>query len=210
MTLRTIFAALAVTAGLSGWVAAQNDDDSVVRTAGINIRLEEDVATVTINDQLFTRYYVQSGSKPILWPIYGPTGVEMTRAYPMRQGVEGERTDHPHHRSLWFAHGDVNGVNFWLEPDSERSRLGRIKHLEFLKVEGGKEPIIVTSNEWLTPDDEKVCSDVRTLRFGADEDRRWIDFDIVITNDTEEPLMFSDTKEGTFAVARGLLDEGGH
>src|SRR3989304_4465546 len=43
---------------------------------------------------------------PIGWPIIGPTGKEMTRRYPMAEAPD-ERKDHPHHRSLWFTHGDV-------------------------------------------------------------------------------------------------------
>jgi hypothetical protein len=44
----------------------------------------------------------------------------MTRNYPMAK-VPGEETDHPHHRSLWFAHGPVNGVDVW----TERKNTGR-------------------------------------------------------------------------------------
>ncbi|HEX3870303.1 MAG TPA: DUF6807 family protein, partial [Pirellulales bacterium] len=64
--------------------------------------------TVNVDGKLFTEYLIKSGTKPILWPIIGPTGAKMTRAYPM-ETVEGEKQDHPHHRSLWFTHGDVNG-----------------------------------------------------------------------------------------------------
>ena len=40
--------------------------------------------TVKIDGQPFTEYLTRSGSKPILWPIFGPTGKPMTRAYPMQ------------------------------------------------------------------------------------------------------------------------------
>ena len=29
--------------------------------------------------------------------------------------VPGEANDHSHHKSMWFAHGDVNGESFWDE-----------------------------------------------------------------------------------------------
>ena len=38
----------------------------------------------------------------------------MTRNWPMKN-VENEEHDHPHHRSFWYAHGDVNGHDFWSE-----------------------------------------------------------------------------------------------
>ena len=94
---------------------------------------DQDGATVKLNGQLFTRYLVKSGSKPILWPIVGPTGKEMTRGYPMRDAPPTEKTDHVHHRSFWFTHGDVNGVDYWLEGENR----GQINHREFVKVEGG-------------------------------------------------------------------------
>ena len=74
-------------------------------------RTLQDGAVVKIDGQLFTEYLVKSGTKPILWPIIGPTGKRMTRDYPMRDRP-GEQKDHPHQRSLWFTHGDVNGTNF--------------------------------------------------------------------------------------------------
>ncbi len=40
---------------------------------------------VTIDGKPFTEYLTLSGSKPILWPILGPHGHQMTRNYPMKQ-----------------------------------------------------------------------------------------------------------------------------
>ncbi len=162
-------------------------------------RLDEknDVVTVTLDGQLFTKYLTQSGNKPILWPIIGPDGQEMTRAFPMRRDAdETETTDHVHHRSLWFAHGDVNGINFW----QEDNRSGRIVHKEFLKVESEGPPQIVTRNEWVDADAEKQCSDYRQLTFYADEDRRWLDFDLTVVADAGIPVVFGDTKEGCFGM----------
>src|SRR5258708_2246100 len=46
--------------------------------------------TVNLDGELFTKYVVKSGAKPILWPIIGPTGKPMTRAYPMVADAPGE------------------------------------------------------------------------------------------------------------------------
>jgi hypothetical protein len=109
------------------------------------------------------------------------------------EDVDGERKDHPHHRSLWFTHGDVNGIDFW----SESGRSGVIRHREYLAVEDGA--TIKSVNDWLDVDGNKVCEDVRTLRFAAGEGWRSIDFDITITA-SEGPLKFGDTKEGTMGI----------
>jgi len=165
---------------------------------------------VLVDGKLFTTYHVKSGNKPILYPIIGPTGKPMTRSYPMKDAAETERADHRHHRSLWFTHGDVNGTSFW----HEESRSGMIEHQEFLRVEGGEQATIVTRNDWVDDDGEKICSDVRTLVFGADENVRWIDFDVTIMAD-EKPVVFGDTKEGSFGIrVAGTMkvdaENGGH
>ena len=102
---------------LSAWVIMGSCLTAGVFSAEIEITAErsKNGAVVKIDGQLFTEYLVKSGTKPILWPIIGPTGKPMTRDYPMRDRP-GEQKDHPHQRSLWFTHGDVNGMNFWAEP----------------------------------------------------------------------------------------------
>jgi hypothetical protein len=145
---------------------------------------------VRIDGRLFAEYLTDVRGTPAVWPIIGPTGRGMTRAYPMAE-QPGERTDHWHHRSLWFTHGDVNRLSFWHRET--------IKHREFVKVEGGKQAVIVTRNDWIRDDGTRVCEDERTLTFGADGDARWIDFDITIKAG-DGPVTFGDTKEGTFGV----------
>ena len=170
---------------------------SVGLSAELAVERSDNGAVVKIDGQLFTKYLTRSGNKPILWPIIGPTGKPMTRAYPM-ENTANEAKDHPHHRSLWFSHANVNGVNFWLEAPAGKPG-ARIKHIEFLKIASGKPALIVTRNAWLAPDGKKVCEDQRTLHFDTDGDARWIDFDINIKA-TDGPLMFGDTKEGLFGV----------
>ena len=162
--------------------------------ANITVERSDRGAVVKIDGQLFTEYLIRSGSKPILWPIIGPTGKPMTRDYPMCD-ERTEKKDHHHHRSLWFTHGDVNGLNFWAEQEGA----GRTEHVEFTKLAGGSPAVVATRNAWIGPDGKKVCEDRRTLRFDADDDARWIDFDIEIKA-TDGAVTFGDTKEGTFGV----------
>jgi hypothetical protein len=156
---------------------------------------DKEGVTVKLDGQLFTRYLIKSGAKPILWPVIGPTGKEMTRGYPMRDAAPTEKQDHVHQRSLWFTHGDVDGVDFW----GELKNHGEIVHREFVKVEGGERGLIVTRNDWIGPDGKRHCQDERTLAFGAGPDARWIDFDAVVTA-SDGQVTFGDTKEGSFGV----------
>jgi len=164
--------------------------------ADIVVEKTDSGVNVKVGDQPFTTYVFQSKVKPILWPILGPTEKEMTRAWPMREGNPDEKTDHPHQRSFWFTHGEVNGIDFWAETAEVQ---GRIEHKELVKAEGGKTGTVVTRNEWTGPDGGKVLADERTLRFGADADSRWIDFDVTLTALADE-VKFGDTKEGSFGL----------
>lgn len=161
----------------------------------ITVEKGKDGVAVKVDGQLFTRYVTKSGNKPILWPVIGPNGHEMTRQYPMRKAAPSERADHPHHRSLWFTHGDVNGVSFWHEGDDA----GNIVHREFTKI-ADDPPTIEAINDWVSPDGRKICEELQKFRFGADEDARWIDMELTITAPKSHAVKFGDTKEGSMGI----------
>jgi hypothetical protein len=163
--------------------------------AEVTVDQDEQGLVVKIDGQLFTRYLVKSGNKPVLWPLIGPTGKPMSRAWPIDKAGPDERTDHVHHRSFWFTHGDVGGVDFW----SEGNNAGSIVHRKFVRAEGGAAATIETVNDWLDAAGKKVCEDQRRIVLGGDAQRRFIDFDITIKA-TEGKLTFGDTKEGSFGI----------
>lgn len=171
-------------------IAALLAAGTVASAAEVTIEPSEHGAVVKIDGQLFTEYWRDFNGTPILWPIIGPTGKPLTRSYPMGKGT-GEREDHPHHRSLWFTHGDVNGLSFWHRET--------IRHREFVAMQSGPQGLLVTKNDWIAPDGTRVCEDERQLAFGTDGDTRWIDFAVTIKA-TDQDVRFGDTKEGTFGV----------
>ncbi|MBM3499163.1 MAG: hypothetical protein FJX74_10890 [Armatimonadetes bacterium] len=179
-----------------GWEAVKLDAET-----------DPQAVEITINDELFTRYVFGGAPKPYCYPVIGPTGVPVTRAYPM-ETVEGETQDHPHHRSFWFTHGEVNGVDFWAEgPDR-----GRQVHRELLAREEG--PVCGALRavvDWMTADGKKVCEDERELRVHAVPGVRLLDFTSTIRA-TDGPVEFGDTKEGSFGlrVASALDVTPGH
>jgi len=168
---------------------------TAAQAATFEVKQHKDGVEVWQNGKLLTRYLKKSQTKPILWPLHDPNGNEITRAYPMRKKAgEGERADHPHHRSFWFDHGDVNGVSFWHENEGA----GSIEHRKFVKTTGGDTAVITTSNDWVTPKGETVCSDIRTLTFGVDNGMNYIDVDVTVI--AKGDTVFGDTKEGSFGV----------
>jgi hypothetical protein len=156
---------------------------------------------VTVDGKPFTTfYYATSAAKPYLSPLNNADGKRMTRLYPMEQ-VEGESRDHPHHRGLWFTHGDVNKYTFWDNEAANRGPMkkGTVTHGQILKAQGGKKSgTIVSRFDWVTDTGDKLLTEDRTMTFSGGKDVRIVDFDVTFT--AAVPVKFGDTKEGTFAI----------
>jgi hypothetical protein len=166
-----------------------------ILAAKFELKRQDNDVRVEVDGALLTVYRTKTGPKPILWPVIGPTGAEMTRDFPMKE-VPGEKHDHPHQRSLWFTHGDVNGVDFW----SETAGHGSIAHREYLRLEENDDyALITTRNDWLDADGKKVMQDIRDLTFRTGEGWRSIDFDLTL-NASDGPVKFGDTKEGSMGI----------
>jgi hypothetical protein len=165
-----------------------------LRRAGPNI-------DVLVGGQLLTTYHTDFPFKPFYYPLVGPTGLEVTRAFPMKL-VEGEKRDHPHQRSFWFTHGNVNGYDFWASDPLNRSnpKFGMIKETaQKTLVSGQALALIRTTDDWLGPDGTKVCSDERVFRFYNTGGVRILDADVTVQA-SNGPVTFGDTKEGMFGV----------
>lgn len=166
--------------------------------ARAQFRLEKHAGGVRVfeSDKQIAEYATNNGPKPIVWPLLGPDGERMTRDYPMVQNSENEAHDHPHHRSLWFTHGEVNGIDFWAEGE----KMGRTEHQEFTKMADGKTAVIATKNVWKSADGKPVLTDRRRFTFGnGAQHSRYLDCEIKLLA-SEGELHFGDTKEGTFAL----------
>ncbi len=165
---------------------------------GVKLIPQADRVRIEINGELFTEYVFQGTNHTYYYPLLGPGGLPMTRNYPMKTDVPGEEHDHTHHRSLWFSHGAVNGVDFW----SEEAKAGRILHNQFLEVRSGKdEGVLRSTDNWVGPDGHVVCTDERTFRvFARPSNERLFDFEVTLHAPADRDLLLGDTKEGTMAV----------
>jgi len=170
---------------------------------GDGVTIEEDRARlkIEVDGEPFAVYRPDEATKPYLYPVQGPTGAPITRGYPM-EDLEGEDRDHPHQRSFWFTHGDVNGVDFWgSDPlNSPRPNHGRIVETERITVvDGPVVGVLRTANEWRDADGAVVCTDERVLRFYDTETARVIDVEVDVIA-SHGPVTFGDTKEGSFGL----------
>ncbi|MBM3775934.1 MAG: hypothetical protein FJW37_12360 [Acidobacteria bacterium] len=162
---------------------------------------------VEIDGRAFTEFFIgPEAPKPYLHPLRAASGKVVTRAYPMAE-VAGESTDHPHHRGLWFTHGDVNGVDFWATetPGPKKGRV-RLKKINDLKS-GRKSGWIDAAFDWAGPGGEALLEEQRRMTFHAHPTLRIIDLDITLR--APEKARLGDTKEGVLAlrVASGLEEK---
>ena len=127
----------------------------------------------------------------MLLPVISSSGSWLTRGFPFVKNTTGESTDHPHHQSLWFAHGDVNGIDFWKVGEGKGT-------IEVLKSTIGDDTITL-ENVWKTPEGKPLLTDTTTISFGEEGTLRWIDYSVTLTAGSEA-VTFGDTKEGTMAV----------
>jgi hypothetical protein len=184
-----------------------------VTVVNAEFTVEKKGANVAVNydGKLVTEYITDQSNKPFLYPVIGPGGAKMTRAYPMQE-VEGERKDHPHHRSVWFGLQNMGGFDTWHEPRTIQERggsseikekrlagLGSTVHREFRKLEGGDSAVIVAVNDYVGSNGKKLMSDVRTLTFTMGKDRLILDFDMVFKAEHGD-CEVKDMKDSGFCV----------
>ena len=177
---------------------------------------------VKYDGQPFAQYVIGEANKPYLFPVFGPTGKQMTRAFPM-QKVEGEQTDHYHHRGICFGHQDINGFDSWMErgsvtqversgialvPDDKLtekqktalSKMGTVKHVAFKEVKADAEQaVIVEENDYIGGDGKRSVTETRRMTFRVDGDTRMIDWDQeLIAKDGE--VTFGDKKDAGLSI----------
>jgi hypothetical protein len=170
---------------------------AVAADTRIRISEKEDRLRVEIDGDLFTEYRFRGAPHVYFYPLIGPGGLDMTRHYPMQRDSEGEQHDHEHHRSLWYSHGAVNGVDFW----AETPKAGKIVHDKFLDVKSGRDSAVIRSaNKWVAPDGSVTCTDERVFRVHArPKNERVFDFEVTLFAGDKE-VVLGDTKEGTMAI----------
>ena len=155
-----------------------------------------DRVRVEIGGQLFTEYIFAGAPRPCCYPILAADGTPLSRDYP-QQNRPGEEQDHVHHRSLWFAHGAVNGVDFW----AEGAGRGTIVHDALVETtSGGPVGVLRARNRWLAPGGRMVCTDDTMIRFRVLAGGRALDYEVTLHALPDTTLVFGDTKEGAMAM----------
>jgi len=179
---------------------------------GVQLNERDGELEVTIAGEKFTRYrFAGEGlARPYFWPVLGPGGREVTRAYPMNPDVPGEAKDHPHHKSIWVAYGELDGVDAWAEG---RPTHGKTLHVGFDAVTSG--PVyggFVERTRWVDAVGGQLLAETREVRiYRTPDDIRLVDIDLHWTFERQDPrgrrfslgeVHVGDTKEAGLIAVR--------
>lgn len=126
----------------------------------------------TVDGEMFAEYRGDAPRGPALWPLVAPGGEPMTRAFPFF-ALDGEPNDHPHHTSLWFAHGKLDGVDCWQGEGRYRMVVPPVVRGELVEQWG----------EWLAGTGAVLLQERRTLQFQGAGDWRQVDVAIALRSD---------------------------
>src|SRR5258706_9755301 len=189
--------------------------------AQVKIASEGDKVAVEISGKPFTTFYIAGGAfkarvtKRYRWPLGAPSGTAITRSWPMEDVDEekGEKKDHQHQRGLWFAHDNVNKLDFWNNEwsyfaDQHRKNLGRINLKQLDGVTSGKDKgTIAATFEWTDIEGNgPILSEKHVMTFYAEDTQRVFYVDITLT--AIQQVTFGDDKDGVFGMRlRPVLQE---
>ncbi|MFH1742764.1 MAG: PmoA family protein [bacterium] len=161
---------------------------------------------IKAGDNLITSYcFPPDSEKPYLYPVIGPNGTRLTRGYPM-EDIDFEKElksqDHPHHRSLWVAYGDVNGGDFWgMGKDPNNRPIQKTDNIA-VSESGAVYGRLVADNSWIDAGGKRCVSEQREYIFyNTPEEGRIIDSVVTFTA-TDGDAHFGDTKEGGICSVR--------
>jgi len=125
-----------------------------------------DQASVQRDGKEIARYHFgPTVERPFLFPLIGPAGRSVTR-----MGHPHDPNGHSHHNSVWIAHHDVDGVNFWTD-----RRAGRIIHRWVDRYhDADDQAVIAVRNEWVDPEGEAHLVEHRRMTFIPLSEKQWL------------------------------------
>ena len=205
--LAPLFATASVMILLGGMLLWGQEPVKVTRTG--------DQIAVEIGGTPFTTYnFGPESPKPYLSPLRSAEGTIVTRTWPMVKDMPGEDHDHPHQRAMYFAHGDINGIDFWAEKNLTRAQQtvngiyypsrdlpkGRTVIRRIEEMHGGPTSgVVQASFDLVKPDGEAMGEEIQAYTFSGSKNDRIVDCAFTLRAN-HGPLKLADTKEGTFAI----------
>lgn len=151
---------------------------------------EEDKISLFSDSQMIMSFiYSNEFSKPFIYPLNGPKGALLTCNGP---------SDYVYHRSLWTAHGMVNGKNLWLEGPN----CGKISVVNISKFSGRVFSEINLKLVWKDSSNKKLVDENRVIRLWNIPDKQWlIDYSVTFIANHGN-VLFGDTEDAGIISVR--------
>ena len=186
-----------------------------VAAAPVQLKRTGNQIDVLVDGQPFTTYHFSDMvAKPYMMPLRSAAGLVLTRSFPIGNSVtpsdQSTPSFEPHQRGLYFAHGDIDGLNFWAEqafakyyPGHSRQAYGRMSLVDVDNMSSGPDIGTIRARfNLLSPSGRVIAEERQSFQFHGAKQARVIDCEFVISA-SHGPVTFGDTKEGTFAVRLG-------
>ena len=166
----------------------------------IQLHCDQHKAVITVDGKLFTEYrYGHYVCRPCFYPVQTPSDTGLTRHYPFAE-IDGENQDHYHHRSIYTAHGEVNGFNLWDENVKGLGHGSMLQRGEPVVGMAGETAQIDGIVDWYGPSGQPILEERRSFHVIADGDLRILDQRSEL-HAVHGDVTFGDTKEGgMFAI----------
>lgn len=137
--------------------------------------------------------YLMNGAalKPYISVLPAPSGRNLLADAPH---------DHIHHHGVWWGHGDVNGVTFYLELPSHNP--GRILHREYVSLDLKKEAVGFTQIlDWNAPTGETLLQETRRIALLFNRNDGYA-LDLESAYEAQTDIAFGTTKESAMPIIR--------
>lgn len=167
------------------------------------VPLPDHQVSVLIDNSERTRWhYGKQYLRPFFFPLNGPSGETLTR-----MGHPGA-SNHDHHRSVWFAHNKLLGIDFWSDNTE-----ARIQQKEWLVFEDGDDKaVLATRLGWYDGHEPKELLDhiVIAIFRPAAKGETLIELQSIF-HPTSDSIEFQQTNFGFLAVrvARSISEHFG-
>ena len=134
---------------------------------------------------------VQQGKfRPYVHPVITPGGHAVTEIAP---------ADHLHHHGIWFAHEDIDGVNFWA-PESRWTHPMPRMLVTATDIEIGADGVTFRQDvDWLDGEGSIRMQDSRVIVIGERPDHTLVDVTVTVRAG-EHAIRMGQTKEAGLAV----------
>jgi hypothetical protein len=177
----------------------------------VDIERKGNQIDVSIGGKPFSTYHFDPDvAKPYLMPLRSAQGTIVTRGYPVAndvpQGSQHDPSFEPHQRPLYFAHGNIDGLDFWGEEafakyynDHGKQAYGHMVLDKVDEARGGDTGVVKAEFSLQGPTGRVIGDETQAFRFRGDDHTRIIDCEFTVRA-THGPLTFGDSKEGTFGI----------